>query len=158
MKQTITSSYRSPYNEDLHTKATPIQVLNSCDLVNLDNLTLQTYQMSLHYNKTMADRNPEQQNELNYMAWKIEHARRRSQLRTQFNLWRERQHDRMCNHQLYKTESNEQTEELKEKLQQRLEQACSCDSCRTQARRTSIGDTGGQPLKAGVTEDMPNAA
>eukprot|EP00249_Psilotum_nudum_P034507 c53632_g1_i1 orf=415-735(-) len=100
----------------------------------------------------------DQQNELNYIAWKQEHARRRHQLRTQFNMWRERQHDRMCNHQLYKSESNEQTEELREMLQQRLDQACSCDSCRSETRRTSIGDTDDRPLKAGDTSDVPNAA
>lgn len=117
----------------------------------------------------MAD-SAEQLNELNYMAWKKEHALRRQQLRTQFNVWREKQHDRLCNHHVYKNESTEQTDQLKEMLSERLEKACSCNACRTEStqfrrlsdvgqsevsRRTSIGDTGGQPLKAGTNTSRP---
>lgn len=105
----------------------------------------------------MAD-SAELQNELNFMAWKQEHARRRQQLRTQFNMWREHQHDRMYNHRQYKTEANEQTEQLKVLLQSRLDKACSCNTCHSSSRRSSLGDTGGQPLKAGDASNVPNAA
>lgn len=78
---------------------------------------------------------PEVQNELNYIAWKNEHAQRKRELRTQFNIWRDHQNQRMCNHQLFKSESKEQSEQLKQMVERRLSNACSCNTCRMQANQ-----------------------